>query len=190
MSKCGPVGASAWAWRFPGRECECQNISNRKPDVYQIMAAGPSLLAAKPHHGVVSLDTPADPLSIPSEAADDLTATNEPDLLANDQTWPTDEEMASTNGGPTGSEGRRVKRVPKGTSAYQAAWIFDDDVEEGDDDAVEDGEMEVENGVAEASPKSGEDEETEEMELDSKRGDTHRDLDPEQEDAEYVSPVC
>lgn len=35
---------------------------------------------------------------------------------------------------------KRVKRVPKGTSAYQAAWIFDDEDEESvdDDDADDD----------------------------------------------------
>lgn len=32
---------------------------------------------------------------------------------------------------------KRVKRVPKGTSAYQAAWIFDED-DEDDDDADDD----------------------------------------------------
>lgn len=40
-----------------------------------------------------------------------------------EQTWPTEEELAL-------AEKRQaktyVKRVPKGTSAYQAAWIVDD----------------------------------------------------------------
>lgn len=40
-----------------------------------------------------------------------------------EQTWPTDEELAL-------AEKRQartyVKRVPKGTSAYQAAWILDE----------------------------------------------------------------
>lgn len=37
-----------------------------------------------------------DTLSVPTEDADDLTATNIPDLLANEQTWPTEEEMAGS----------------------------------------------------------------------------------------------
>ncbi len=135
------------------------------------------------------LDTPSAPLSSPTEAADDLTATNAPDLLANEQTWPTEEEMASSNGiAAGGSEGKRVKRVPKGTSAYQAAWIFDDEDDPDDDeDDDRDGEMEVE-GDQPVNGTNGteEHEEMEDVELDSRRGQTHRDLDPEEEEAEYV----
>lgn len=85
-------------------------------------------------------------LSLPDDDADDLAATNVPDdeeLLLGEQTWPTEEEMAQ---GGTRREGemlppalpgttprRVVRRVPKGTSAYQAAWIIDDDEEEGED---------------------------------------------------------
>ena len=41
-----------------------------------------------------------------------------------EQTWPTDEELAMAE-----SERKRtiIKRVPKGTSEYQAAWIPDED---------------------------------------------------------------
>jgi pre-rRNA-processing protein TSR1 len=135
------------------------------------------------------LDTPSAPLSSPTEAADDLTATNAPDLLANEQTWPTEEEMASSNGiAAGGSEGKRVKRVPKGTSAYQAAWIFDDEDDPDDDeDDDRDGEMEVE-GDQPVNGTNGteEHEEMEDVELDSRRGQTHSDLDPEEEEAEYV----
>lgn len=86
------------------------------------------------------------PLSTVGEEADDLTANNVPDLLANEQTWPTEEEMMSAPGNnPEGSTEKRVKRVPKGTSAYQAAWIVDDDEESEDDEEIsEDGDMESE----------------------------------------------
>ncbi|CAD6566599.1 MAG: hypothetical protein TREMPRED_002813 [Tremellales sp. Tagirdzhanova-0007] len=167
--------------------------------VESIYPAGPSTLsaAARPHQQPMSLDTPVVLLSMPSEVADDLIATNAPDLLTNEQTWPTDEEMASGNGGAVGSE-RRVKRVPKGTSAYQAAWIFDDEAgdgmadSDGDGDEVRIRDMQNQNRTDEHADEFGhpslvneEAEETEEIELDSRRGATHRDLDPEQEEKEY-----
>lgn len=83
-------------------------------------------------------------LSTPDENSDDLIANNVPDLLANEQTWPTEEELMEA---PAAQEDeastRKVKRVPKGTSAYQAAWIFDDlddeddELDEGDDDLAD-----------------------------------------------------
>ena len=72
--------------------------------------------------------------------ADDLVSTNEVDDLANEQTWPTAEELdtsAVTAGGeclPDAKKGttpKAVRKVPKGTSAYQAAWLAD---EGGDED--------------------------------------------------------
>ena len=139
----------------------------------------------------MSLDQPSVALSTPSEAADDLTATNSPDLLTNEQTWPTDDEMVSNNG-VAGSDGRHVKRVPKGTSAYQAAWIIDnDDDESGDEEEEGGGVMDIEGDLVDGANDTlrkgdEEEEETEEVELDSRRGETHRDLDPEQEEAEFV----
>ncbi|KAG9051122.1 hypothetical protein FS837_011968 [Tulasnella sp. UAMH 9824] len=76
-----------------------------------------------------------------ADDAESLTSRLEPDTMANEQTWPTEEEMrgddASTSASnlPDAAQGttpKRVKRVPRGTSAYQATWIVDDD--EGDDD--------------------------------------------------------
>ena len=98
----------------------------------------------------------------PSEA-DDLVSTNVPsegdDLLA-EQTWPTAEEIASAPANIHRTFGNevyvppppdlpgtlsRMKRVPKGTSAYQAAWIpneddGDDDDGDDDDDGIEEDE--------------------------------------------------
>lgn len=42
----------------------------------------------------------------------------------------------AAQGGASETPRPRVKRVPKGTSAYQAAWIVDDD--EGDNDEDDD----------------------------------------------------
>lgn len=74
-----------------------------------------------------------------------------PDLLANEQTWPTEEDFNSAPAAQeedSGAAKPRVKRVPKGTSAYQAAWIVDDDDgDDDDDDEIASGsEMGVEEG--------------------------------------------
>ena len=156
--------------------------------VQAVLPAPPSALAlaAKPHHAAMAMDETNEPLSVPGETADDLTATNTPDTMLNEQTWPTEEELAEgeRRGGP--SEPKRVKRVPKGTSAYQAAWIVDDDDEEDDDDD-EDDEMDEDEALDEADGlEEDEEEETEEIELDSKRDEGHRDLDDEQEEREYA----
>jgi pre-rRNA-processing protein TSR1 len=128
----------------------------------------------------------------PSEA-DDLISTNVPsegdDLLA-EQTWPTEDEIASapanTNGNGIhrtfgtelmpppalpGTTPRRLRKVPKGTSAYQAAWIPDEDDEydddfgdendDDDDDAMQDG-----NGQYEREPPLLQDSDEEYEEVD------------------------
>ena len=46
-----------------------------------------------------------------------------------EQTWPTDEELAAAE---TPTTKKITKRVPKGTSEYQAAWISDDEQDEND----------------------------------------------------------
>jgi pre-rRNA-processing protein TSR1 len=82
---------------------------------------------------------------------------NVPNPLDAEQTWPTDDELQAAEhaqretmgdegedgegeGGGEGRRGglvlppRRVKRVPKGTSSYQAAWIIDSASDDDDDD--------------------------------------------------------
>src|SRR5437764_5658229 len=67
--------------------------------------------------------------------------------MENDQTWPTEEEIVGMKGNieliqsddipdalPGTTPKKIVKRVPKGTSSYQAAWIIDS----GSDDEYED----------------------------------------------------
>lgn len=135
----------------------------------------------------MSVDAPMEPLSVPTDKADDLTAENAPDPLANEQTWPTEEEMGGSINGASGPsrEGIRTKRVPKGTSAYQAAWIFDDEDGEDEDDDDEDDDDEMDDDEApQLEERFSGDEETEEIELDSRRSELHRDLDPEQEEEE------
>jgi len=83
-----------------------------------------------------------------AESADSLISTNDPDDLGNEQTWPTEEEMKGVDQGAegaslpdakTGTTPKRIRRIPKGMSEYQAAWIVDSD-EEDDQDDHEDGE--------------------------------------------------
>jgi pre-rRNA-processing protein TSR1 len=135
---------------------------------------------------MMAVETDATPLSAPTDAADDLTATNEPDMMANEQTWPTEDEMASAPGSSMG-DAKRTKRVPKGTSAYQAAWIVDEDDGQDDEDDEDEDDLDMEDGegMDGGEPDSelvDEDEETEEIELDTRTEAGHHDLDVEDEE--------
>ncbi|KAJ1957995.1 ribosome biogenesis protein tsr1 [Dispira parvispora] len=86
------------------------------------------------------------------EQQDSLVAENEPDLLMNEQTWPTDEELQEAEErvsrlqrGEVG-EGEmdlsmepslKTRRVPKGTSSYQAEWILESESDSEEDDESE-----------------------------------------------------
>lgn len=87
---------------------------------------------------------------VPS-SADSLSSTNIPDDMANEQTWPTQEELdnARVQGHdmpeniPDAGKGitpKRIKRIPKGMSEYQASWIVDDsdDDQESEEDFHDD----------------------------------------------------
>lgn len=87
-------------------------------------------------------------LSERTNDGDSMTSRLDPDTMQNEQTWPTEEEMQGVNGehgsdvipaaglGITPKAIKKVK-VPKGTSAYQAAWIVDDGDGGDDDDEYE-----------------------------------------------------
>lgn len=120
-------------------------------------------------------------LSEPTEEADTLVAFNEADdmLMGNEQTGFTAEELARgdaymNNDGS--ADRKRVKRVPKGTSAYQAAWIIDeeeddefDDGDDEDDDEMDHAAGEAEfGGIGKGFGRARHDEETEEVELDER----------------------
>lgn len=59
----------------------------------------------------------------------ELDTENVPDVMEGEQTWPTHEELEEAE---KMNVVTRMKKVPKGTSDYQAAWIVDNDVEEED----------------------------------------------------------
>ncbi|OLY81281.1 Pre-rRNA-processing protein TSR1-like protein, partial [Smittium mucronatum] len=67
------------------------------------------------------------------EKIDSLVSSNVPDTTNEDQIWPEEEEMSTWKEKMAELEAKeseilaqRVRRVPKGTSSYQAAWILDD----------------------------------------------------------------
>ncbi|EIN07032.1 ribosome biogenesis protein tsr1 [Punctularia strigosozonata HHB-11173 SS5] len=133
-------------------------------------------------------------------SADSLISENDPDDMANEQTWPTEEEMQGNvvgNGLTFGDEcvpdalggttPKRVKKVPKGWSSYQAAWIVDDD---DDDEGVEEGEEEEGENAGDMQMEDEEmvelrDDDTaaheQEMDLESRKSVQFQDLDMDEE---------
>ncbi|KAK4048762.1 ribosome biogenesis protein tsr1 [Microbotryomycetes sp. JL201] len=155
-----------------------------------------------------TMDTASDEsaqLSAPDDDADSLASTNVPDLEdfgLNEQTWPTEEEMASAPAAVAGSSriGRgsdagemlpparpgttpRLKKVPKGTSAYQAAWIIDESDGEYDHDEDDDDEDERMDDAAGADDGSDVGNASGGEEID----DEHEFVDPSQPDESDVA---
>lgn len=71
-----------------------------------------------------------------------LDSENVPDPMEGEQTWPTDEELAQAEA----FQQKKIikKKVPKGTSDYQATWIIESDTEDRTDETDEDIEKECE----------------------------------------------
>ncbi|SCV66932.1 BQ2448_5578 [Microbotryum intermedium] len=156
-------------------------------------------------------------LSVPQDDdADSLVSTNvsdEEEFGLAEQTWPTEEELASAPAAIHSTSSRvgesdmlpparkgttpRLRKVPKGTSAYQAAWIIEEsDEEDGgsmeDDDEDENGEEQEIIDMNEPEGQ-GEDEGNLDFVDDSQFDDTasqsvapYADLSPEQEEAQLA----
>ncbi|CAG6001285.1 unnamed protein product [Menidia menidia] len=109
---------------------------------------------------------------------ENLQAEAEVDPMDGEQTWPTESELLEAE---EARKNKRVMKVPKGTSDYQATWIIDEDEENGDiddddesdddddmmDDAVEGEDEEINSqepgsGCTSEVDEDGEDEEEEE----------------------------
>lgn len=90
------------------------------------------------------------------EEADSLVSTNEPDGMAGEQTWPTEEEMAHSPAQDDNNDksipdatvgttpksiqkgkGNKVKRKSHGMGDYMASWIVESDDEDEDDEDEE-----------------------------------------------------
>jgi len=75
---------------------------------------------------------------LPDESQEDLETENTPDGMDGEQTWPTDEELQQAEENVS----KKVRRVPKGTSEYQAAWILENDEDNDQADQSDDDEDE------------------------------------------------
>jgi len=89
---------------------------------------------------------------------EDLVSENEPDPLEGEQTWPTEEELMEAEervknmGNMEGisvpksvmSTTKEIRKVPKGTSTYQAAWIIDSEDENDSEEDYSDEDMKME----------------------------------------------
>ncbi|KAI0633223.1 ribosome biogenesis protein tsr1 [Trametes polyzona] len=149
---------------------------------------------------VAPMDIEPEVLAQPDEdEADSLVSSNDPDDLENEQTWPTEEEMQGASNGQDGAEKipdarvgttpKAVRKIPKGMSEYQAAWIIDETDEEG-----EDGEEDGEGSGGEVEMEEAEEEEMvevpvedTEMETDGKRSVAFQDLDEDEEERQLQS---
>lgn len=126
-----------------------------------------------------------------AENADSLVSSNDPDDMENEQTWPTEEEMRGADSHEVDTDGfaipdaksgttpKRVKKIPKGMSEYQAAWIVDEEDEEDGGEGGEDGsEVEMEEAEEEEMVDMPEKDDETEMESGTVR---FEDLDMEEE---------
>ncbi|XP_054429303.1 pre-rRNA-processing protein TSR1 homolog isoform X2 [Pteronotus mesoamericanus] len=106
-----------------------------------------------------------------------------PDPMEGEQTWPTEEELREANDFLK-EKSKVVKKVPKGTSSYQAEWILDEDGESGGEGDEYDG-IEHEDFMEEESQdESSEKEEEEECETMTIGESVHDDLYDEKVDEE------
>ncbi|KAJ7162048.1 ribosome biogenesis protein tsr1 [Mycena filopes] len=118
--------------------------------------------------------------------ADSLVSSNDPDDMANEQTWPTEEEMQGADAGAKGTTPKVVRRIPKGMSEYQAAWIVDEDEDDGEGEGKDGSEGEGEDeemgdAVEEEEEEMQDMPEEDPMETDSRRSVAFQDLDNEEE---------
>ncbi|KAL1746445.1 hypothetical protein HDZ31DRAFT_81238 [Schizophyllum fasciatum] len=131
-----------------------------------------------------------------ADDAESLVSSNDPDDMQNEQTWPTEEEMSGAvqpeeSGQQPEAPKKRRRKLPKGTSEYQASWIIDDDDEEGDDG--EEGSDEEGREDADGADDTMEVEDRamseveDDMDLDSRKSVAFEDLDAEEEEKQLAS---
>ncbi|OSX65953.1 hypothetical protein POSPLADRAFT_1064547 [Postia placenta MAD-698-R-SB12] len=150
---------------------------------------------------VDGMDVESVVLAEPSTSdADSLVSSNDPDDMANEQTWPTEEEMNDAQNGedpshaiPDAQDGttpKRVRKKPKGMSEYQAAWIVDEsDEEDGGDEEEHEGEDQGEVEMQDVDEEEMVElkEEDNDLETDGRRSVAFQDLDMEEEDRQLQS---
>lgn len=139
-----PTSASLKLWGFVrGRGFSADNLFHLlNCGTFQIAA----VTAAKDPYGLStgaagaavmedSNDGQENVLSEPTEKQESLVNAVDPDPMQGEQTWPTEEELARAEEAEkeylASMNKTRKKKVPKGFSEYQAAWIADSDSEFG-----------------------------------------------------------
>jgi pre-rRNA-processing protein TSR1 len=129
------------------------------------------------------------------EEADSLVSSNDPDDMQNEQTWPTEEEMQNESSqklaedtqlpdANSGTTPHTIRRVPKGTSEYQAAWIIDGDDEE--DENRRDSDEGAQNRITEETVEVPDHPEVEMEVEDSGKDVVFQDLEEEEENKQSV----
>ncbi|MEE6469158.1 hypothetical protein FKM82_008521 [Ascaphus truei] len=117
-----------------------------------------------------------------------------PDPMEGEQTWPTEEELKEAEDALR-ERVRVVKKVPKGTSSYQAAWILDDDgddddeesEDEGSEDDMEDDQEDAMDEPASEEEEGSDNEESESLTIpDSTRDDKYDENLDEEEDEQML----
>ncbi|KAJ3356020.1 ribosome biogenesis protein tsr1 [Kappamyces sp. JEL0680] len=110
---------------------------------------------------------------------------NVPDPMDAEQTWPTEQELQDAQDLVNQRAAAKTKRVPKGTSSYQAAWILEDD-----EDGVEAVDSDDDQDMAAPEFESDDDEtdeEYEEIEMDNRS--VKFDVLDDDENAEQYEPA-
>lgn len=140
---------------------------------------------------------PGATMDVRDDDADDLVSENEPDLMANEQTWPTEEEMAHADDHmaqedlPPALPGTTPREILKqhaekvGQKRYQAAWIIEEDEDEDDDENVDEDEDEDDEAMeeeAEAPSDAAEMSDVSDNADDAEEGDMDDDYDDDDEE--------
>ncbi|XP_029467360.1 pre-rRNA-processing protein TSR1 homolog [Rhinatrema bivittatum] len=111
------------------------------------------------------------------------------DPMEGEQTWPNEEELKEAEES-LADKWKVVKKVPKGTSSYQAAWIEDDESGEEEDSENEEDGVEEKDTMDEAASgdeqESDEEEDLETMSVAESARDGHYDENIEEEDLQML----
>uniref|UniRef100_A0A3Q2NUP6 Pre-rRNA-processing protein TSR1 homolog n=1 Tax=Fundulus heteroclitus TaxID=8078 RepID=A0A3Q2NUP6_FUNHE len=108
----------------------------------------------------------------------------EVDPMDGEQTWPTEQELLEAE---EARKNKRVMKVPKGTSDYQASWIIDEDEEENGEADEESSDDDGDDIMDEAM--DGDDEEINSQEPGSHAASEEEEDDDDEEEEEEVCPT-
>lgn len=100
------------------------------------------------------------------------------DPMDGEQTWPTDTELLEAE---EARKNRRVMKVPKGMSEYQATWIVDEDADEEEDSCDDDDDADDDDGMMD-EVMTVEDEEADSQDLGSACDSGEEDEEEEEEE--------